>query len=116
MEDKKAALAAQQAIEQTKKEAETTRPIRLNEEAIQLLVENTPASLALAKTKLLEAAELGSVPARYNLSRLLLGQNDPTGIKWLEEAAAQGSLEANNYLGICHLNRLFRPGGWPRGG
>ena len=103
---------AKRAIAQAKKEAETTRPIRLNEEAIQLLVENTPASLALAKTKLLEAAELGSVPARYNLSRLLLGQNDPTGIKWLEEAAAQGSLEANNYLGICHLNRLFgREGG-----
>lgn len=110
--DSQAAKEASQAIVQAKKETDKLRPIQLNEEAIKLLVENTPASLAEAKTKLLEAAELGSVPARYNLSRLLLDRNDPAGIKWLEEAAAQGSLEANNYLGICHLNHLFgRDGG-----
>lgn len=106
------ASEASRAIEQAKKEAETLRPIRLNDEAIKLLVDNTPASLAQAKIKLLEAAELGSVPAQYNLARLLLDQKDLEGVRWLEMAAAGGNLEANNFLGICHLNRLFgRSGG-----
>ncbi|GBL42502.1 uncharacterized protein NMB1327 [Verrucomicrobiota bacterium] len=106
------ASEASRAIEQAKKEAETLRPIRLNDEAIKLLVDNTPASLAQAKIKLLEAAELGSVPAQYNLARLLLDQKDLEGVRWLEMAAAGGNLEANNFLGICHLNRLWgRSGG-----
>lgn len=102
-----AATESSRAIAQAQKEAETLRPIQLNEEAIKLLVENTPASLAQAKVKLLEAAHLGYVPAQYNLSRLFLDRNDLEGVKWLEMAAKGGSSEANNYLGIGHLNRLF---------
>jgi TPR repeat protein len=98
---------ARRATELAKKEAESLRANQLNDEAVKLMMENTPASLAQAKLKLREAADLGAVPAQYNLARLLLDHADPEGLTWLKKAAENGSLEANNFLGICHLGRRF---------